>query len=152
MNDNIYIRQAEADEAGLIASLEQEIFSDPWTESTVAGGINGKREIYLAAYLGERLAGYAVVMTVLDEAELLRIGVCPSLRGRGIAARLMERLLEVAAAAGAESVFLEVREHNDAARSLYRKFGFHEVGVRKDYYRGPKEDGILMRADLLSQS
>ncbi|MDY5153435.1 Ribosomal protein S18 acetylase RimI [Actinobaculum suis] len=80
------------------------------------------------------------------EAEIMTIGVDKSFRGQGIGSSLLDSLLTVAAACGAEQVFLEVRENDPVARGLYESRGFYTVGTRPGYYRGT--DGLIMRRDI----
>ena len=93
-------------------------------------------------------AGYVLVRAVAGEGEILRIGVLPEFRRRGLASRLLEEVFR-RADKDVEQWFLEVREHNAAAIALYRSFGFTEVGSRKAYYRDTGEAAILMRRDVL---
>ena len=76
--------------------------------------------------------------------ELMRIAVLPEYRGRGYSRKLMERLEESARAAGAQELTLEVRESNEAALHLYKSCGFRVEAVRKDYYRNPKENALIL--------
>ncbi len=82
--------------------------------------------------------GFAVVRVVAGEAELLTIAVRPAFQGHGIGRSLLERSMAESRAAGAEAMFLEVAQDNLAARGLYDRSGFSEVGIRKDYYAGPR--------------
>ena len=84
-----------------------------------------------------------------SEWELENIVVDPAARRKGLGARLLEELLTRARKANSESVFLEVRHSNLAARDLYQKLGFAETGRRKAYYSSPTEDAILCRFELL---
>ena len=80
----------------------------------------------------------------VPEGEIYRIATKNEYRKRGIAYRLLDFALKTARGAGLESVFLEVRESNVAARNLYRAYGFSEIGVRKNYYKEPTENAVLM--------
>jgi ribosomal-protein-alanine N-acetyltransferase len=94
------------------------------------------------------VVGYSVGRAMLDEAEILNLGVAPHARRRGIARTLVRALLAEFAGVGARSVFLEVRESNLPARGLYESFGFREVGRRTRYYRRPVEDAVVLRAAI----
>jgi len=96
------------------------------------------------------LNGFAVMWCVADQAELANLAVRPGVRGRGVGSALLDRILERCANRGAETVFLEVRRSNDAARELYRSRGFRTVGVRKRYYQEPFEDACVMMCTLES--
>lgn len=93
--------------------------------------------------------GFLVARNLAAEWELENIVVSPAARRRGLGAALLEELLIRTRASGSESVFLEVRESNQSARSLYEKVGFQTAGRRKGYYFKPQEDAILYRYDLL---
>lgn len=90
--------------------------------------------------------GFIVYRAVLDEAELITIGVHPDARRGGIAATMIELMVRDLAARGVKRVFLEVAENNHPARALYEKHGFAVVGRRPKYYDGI--DAILMARDL----
>ncbi len=89
------------------------------------------------------LAGFLVADRVVDDWELQNIVVSPETRGRGLGMRLLEAMLTRAKETNSESVFLEVRESNTAARALYERAGFRQTGSRKSYYANPLEDAIL---------
>ena len=92
----------------------------------------------------EPAAGFVLARRVLDEVELLLIGVLPEKRGRGLGGKLLEEFLRRSAEFGAANVFLEVRANNRAEK-VYRAAGFAPIGRRKDYYRtldGTKIDAV----------
>lgn len=92
--------------------------------------------------------GYIVGRAVQDQSEILNLGVTLHARRRGVGSDLVRHLLASFAAAGAREVFLEVRESNLAAQTLYREFGFRDVGRRRGYYRRPVEDAVILRAAI----
>ncbi len=101
-------------------------------------------EAYVVEVAGE-VAGFLVMRpTAPDESEILNLAISPTMRRRGLGRLLLER----AAFAQRRVLFLEVRESNNAARSLYREAGFAEVGRRAEYYRHPVEAAIVMRRDV----
>ena len=104
-------------------------------------------ELWVAEWAG-RVAAYAILWTVLDEGELANIAVRKDLRGRGIGSGLLTRMLEVAEDSGLRSLNLEVRESNGRARDMYARRGFQEIGVRKGYYDGPREDARVLKKSL----
>jgi ribosomal-protein-alanine N-acetyltransferase len=85
-----------------------------------------------------------------EEGEILNLAVLPKSRRKGIARCLLEEALGSIAAAGVLEVYLEVRQSNDPALSLYQAHGFRPVGLRPDYYRDPREDALVLRAPLRS--
>lgn len=92
--------------------------------------------------------GFLIARQIDDEFEIENIAVASSVRQRGLGTRLVGELLAVASHQGAKAVFLEVRESNRAARALYEKCGFTEIGHRKRYYQSPEEAAALYRLDL----
>ena len=96
---------------------------------------------------GPKVIGMAVVWFIIDEVHIATIAVMPEYRGRKIGQKLLAVLLKDAVMAGAQHAFLEVRETNLAARSMYQKFGFQEVGKRPHYYSDTQEDAVLMNLE-----
>ncbi len=92
--------------------------------------------------------GFLVAQHIAPEWELENIVVAPAARRTGLGKRLLDALLTQARETNSAAVFLEVRESNTAARTLYEKAGFEQTGRRKSYYRDPVEDAILYRRTL----
>ncbi|NNC73533.1 MAG: GNAT family N-acetyltransferase [Sphingomonadaceae bacterium] len=110
-------------------------FGEAWSRSQCSG-ILAQPGVWISLICdGDEPAGFALARSVVDEAELLLIGVRPNFRGRGLGRKLLERTCATAAALGAKKLHLEMREGNDA-EALYRMQGFEPVGRRKRYYRG----------------
>ncbi len=89
--------------------------------------------------------GYLVYMFIHDEMELMTIAVNVPFRGKGYAREMVKTMISVAKGQGVASIFLEVRPSNAPAQKLYRSFGFHEISVRKGYYKDNNEDAIVMQ-------
>lgn len=98
--------------------------------------------------LASGLLAFLVARHCGPEWELENVAVAPTARRKGLAAQLLAELVAAARLARSDAVFLEVRESNQAARALYRKVGFAEIGRRKGYYADPPEDAILCRLTL----
>jgi ribosomal-protein-alanine N-acetyltransferase len=100
--------------------------------------------------LDESLAGHCVFTVIIDEAELLNFCLAPAHQGQGLAKPFLDQVLADMAGQGAATIFLEVRESNEAALRLYVSVGFNEIGRRKGYYSAPqgREDAILMSREL----
>ncbi len=131
-----------------VARIETTAFSTPWSEETFRSLLERSGVELWVAEWGDQLAAYAILWTVLDEGELANIAVRSDLRGRGIGSGLLSRMLEVAEDSGVRSLYLEVRESNALAREMYARRGFHEIGVRKAYYEGPREDARVLKKSL----
>lgn len=95
-----------------------------------------------------RVEGFIAARLGAGELHVNNIGVREWARRRGIASALLAKALAWAASAGARAAFLEVRAGNRAAQMLYRRHGFEAVGRRRNYYREPVEDALVMRAPL----
>jgi len=95
---------------------------------------------------GERsIQGFLVARVLEREWEIENIAIAGPARRRGWGSRLLGEFLDLARERGAESVFLEVRESNRAARALYEKWAFVQAGRRSGYYREPEEDAVVYR-------
>ena len=131
-----------------IAAMEVRAFAVPWSKKTFEGAFGAETVSIFAAMEDDTLLGYACLLVIAPEGELMNIAVDDCYRGRGIGSALMEAVLERASVLGAEDVFLEVRDSNAPARHLYEKHGFEILGRRKKYYQKPVEDAILMKRTL----
>ncbi|MDB4909161.1 MAG: ribosomal-protein-alanine acetyltransferase [Gemmatimonadetes bacterium] len=144
------IRQVREGDLERVMRIEAASFADPWSRDSFTELVENER-VFFAGWEedGEPgVLGYVVSWHVLDEGEVANVAVTPEARGRGIGAALLLAALEDARQRGTRAVYLEVRESNAAARSLYERHGFTQVGLRKGYYVRPKEDALIMRRDL----
>ena len=140
---NMDVRRAGAADVSKIAALESEIFSDPWSERAVSDCICKGSMCFVAATDGEIIA-YVLGTLIAPEGEIYRIAVRPDKRQRGIGYRLLDYSVRTERGRGLETLFLEVRSKNIPARKLYTAYGFKEISVRKNYYRDPPDDAIVM--------
>ena len=130
-----------------VAQLEKICFSDPWSENSVASELNNKLSLWLVAEEGERVAGYIGSQTVMDETDMMNVAVHPDFRRQGIAEKLILELIDRLKTMKSHCLTLEVRASNDPAIALYGKLGFEQVGRRKNYYRNPREDALILRKE-----
>ena len=130
-----------------IAELEKICFSDPWSETSIASELNNKLSLWMVAIDNEKVVGYVGSQTVLGETDMMNIAVHPDYRKQGIGTALFVGLIGALELRGSHSLMLEVRASNISAISVYEKLGFSEVGRRKNYYRNPKEDALIMRKE-----
>lgn len=137
-----------ADQVPQIAELEKICFNDPWSEKSIASELDNRLSLWLVAMDGDRVAGYVGSQSVLGETDMMNIAVHPDFRRRGIAEELVMKLVEELKVRGNHSLMLEVRVSNDPARKLYDKMGFQQVGLRKNYYRNPREDACILRKEF----
>ena len=127
-----------------VAELERQNFSEPWPDIAVRGELTNKLALWLVALEDGEVVGYVGSQTVLQEADMMNIAVADSHRRRGIAKMLVEELIRQL---DAYQLTLEVRASNAPAISLYEALGFQQVGLRKNYYRNPKEDALILRKE-----
>ena len=127
-----------------VAELERQNFSEPWPEIAVRSELTNKLALWLVALDGETVVVYVGSQTVLQEADMMNIAVADSHRRRGIAKMLVEELIRQL---DAYQLTLEVRASNAPAIALYEALGFQQVGLRKNYYRKPKEDALILRKE-----
>ena len=137
----------EADVAA-VAELEKQCFSMPWSENSIRSELDNELSLWLVAEDQGVVCGYVGSQTVLDESDVMNVAVSESARGKGIGEALMRQLMVELRAIHSEKLTLEVRASNLPARGLYAKLGFSEVGVRKNYYRDPREDALILSISL----
>lgn len=141
--EGLEIRRMRAGEAEQVAALEKECFPDPWSANSLSDMLGNPHALYLVAVMDGQLIGYCGTRTVLDEGDILRVAITREYRGRKIGSELLRTLLMKTP--DIDSWNLDVREHNEPAIGLYRKYGFEPIGKRKHYYHHPEEDAILMQ-------
>ena len=130
-----------------IAELEKLCFNDPWSENSIASELDNCLSCWLVAIADDKVVGYVGSQTVLGETDMMNIAIHPDNRKQGIATELIGALIEALNERGSHSLMLEVRVSNEPAKSLYLKLGFEVVGVRKNYYRNPREDALILRKE-----
>ena len=130
-----------------VAQLEKICFSDPWSERSIASELENKLAFWLVATEGDTVAGYIGSQTVVGETDMMNVAVHPDFRRQGIAEALVNELVNSLKQMGSHCLTLEVRASNTPAIALYEKNGFSEIGRRKNYYRNPREDALILRKE-----
>ena len=130
-----------------VAALEKICFSDPWSENSVASELKNKLALWLVAEENGIVAGYIGSQTCGEESDVMNVAVHPDFRRRGIAEALVNALVDELKAMGSHCLTLEVRASNAPAIALYEKLCFAEIGRRKNYYRNPREDALILRKE-----
>jgi ribosomal-protein-alanine N-acetyltransferase len=128
-----------------VMEIENACFSTPWKEPTFRGLMRRTDTDLFVAEQDGHILGYAACWTVIDQSELGNVAVAAEARGRGIGGALVDTVIARVRERGAGEVFLEVRESNRSAQSIYRDRGFVVVGRRRSYYAHPTEDALVMR-------
>lgn len=144
------LRPATDADLNEVVQIERSCFADPWTEEAFRRLLAGHSAIFqVVGYPpNSGVVGYVIAFAIGEDAELLNIAVHPTHRGKGLAGQMLDAVLIELSARGVKNAFLEVRESNAAARALYRSRGFAEIGRRRNYYRRPVEDALVMRRML----
>ena len=146
MSYAIRIVPMNADHLEDLERLERICFSRPWSKRMLGEELENQCAAFLVAEDGQTGAvmGYAGLLVVADEGYITNVAVFPEYRRQGVAAKILEIYLNFAQANQLAFLTLEVRPSNEAAIALYRRFGFEEVGRRKNYYDLPKEDALIL--------
>ena len=136
-------RSIPADATG-IAALEEEIFSDAWSYRDIQDLICTEGGMCFTAIEDGKVIAYVIGRLIVPEGEIYRVAVAPHKRQRGIGYRLLDYAVKTSKGQGLERLFLEVRSKNIPAIRLYTAYGFKEIGTRKNYYKDPQDDAIVM--------
>ena len=149
--EGISIRKMKHEDLEQVHAVEISCFSTPWQVTSFKYEIDNIDAILKVALFHLDIVGYVCIRTILDVTHVLDIAVKHDARHMGIASMLLSAALQELRTAKPEAkdITLEVRESNIAAIRLYEKFGFNEVGRRRDYYKKPTEDAILMGLYML---
>ena len=140
------IREGGASDIAAIAEMEAAVFpDDAWSENALCQHFAAAYNRALIAEREGAAVGYLLFSVLPPESELYRVACLPDSRQCGIGARLMTAYLAILAESGVSDTFLEVRESNEAAISLYEKYGYTKVGCRKNYYRCPTENACVYK-------
>jgi len=131
-----------------VYEIEQMSFSVPWSKGILADIPELNWIKFFVVLENNAVIGYCGMNHVLDEGEIINIAVHPDHRGRGIADLMMREMITYSEANKIVLLMLEVRSSNIVARSLYKKYGFYDVGIRPKYYTKPDEDAVLMNKNL----
>jgi len=138
------IREAAESDIQRILEIERAAISPPWTHGGLLSEIYNDDSLFALATQGDAVIGFIILRRTADEGELLQIAVDAAHRHSGAADKLMGAAMCWARDHWISSVYLEVRESNDAAIALYAKHGFEKVGQRREYYTEPAEGAVIM--------
>lgn len=137
----------QLDDLEQVMTIEEANFSVPWTETGFFTFLLREDTLFLVAEEGEKILGYCGVVTVQDEGDITNVAVEKNSQNQGIGKKLLEEMFQRTQKAGVCRLFLEVRAGNAAALHLYEKMGFVQMGIRKNYYEQPVEDGVVMKRE-----
>lgn len=146
----LHVEPAETRDAKDLARIHGQSFYRGWPTADFQSFLEDRNTpAYIACDAKRRIAGFALIRTVADEAELLTIAVEPRWRGKGVGRALMEAAFADLMMSPARRMFLEVDEQNHAAIRLYQKLGFSTISSRKGYY--PRADGSAATALVMAR-
>jgi ribosomal-protein-alanine N-acetyltransferase len=149
--DLMRLRRMRREDLPFVLDIEGKNYNFPWTEGIF---IDCLKSSSYSCWICEELdviVGFSIVSMAVGEAHIMNICVDPDVQKQGVGGRLLENMIELARKK-ADSIFLEVRPSNKIAVSLYKKRGFNEIGVRKNYYpavNGRREDAVMLALDLV---
>ena len=142
---DINIRFMSEEDLSWVTEVENRCFPDPWLTEAFEAEINQNDfSKPIVALLGDIRVGYAVPRYIADELEITNFAVDPDFRRMNVGSMMLGRILSDGEKRDVKYGYLEVRVGNLAAIKLYKKFGFNEVGLRKNYYYGINTDAIIM--------
>ena len=141
------ILEMKAEHVAQVAELEKLCFADPWSQMSIESELRSIWSYWLVAVQDDQVVGYIGSQSTVDETDVMNIAVHPQWRRRGIGESLINSLIGELKNRGSHSLTLEVRASNAPAIGLYEKLGFTQVGCRKNYYRNPKEDALILRKE-----
>lgn len=127
-----------------VLEIENECFSRPWSRESLVNELNNPTSVFFAAVENGVVIGYIGMSTVLDEGYIFNVAVTEGYRRKGVGSALISELVTYCKRNSFSFVTLEVRQSNHNAIALYSGFGFIKVGERKNYYRDPEENAVLM--------
>lgn len=139
---SFFITEMTAEHIPFIAQLEKECFAEPWSEASLTEELTNADSHFLVAECGE-VSGYIGVQEICGEAYITNVAVFDNHRKKGIGRALLRAAANGAKSRGCEFITLEVRVSNTAAIALYESEDFERVGVRKNFYASPTEDGAI---------
>ena len=138
------IRRSLPKDVSEIALMERNAFEDAWGEADILSAICTEGSMCYSALNENGVVAYIIGRKISPEGEIYRIATKAEYRRRGIAYRLLDYAVKCERGVGVENIFLEVREKNIPARKLYTAYGFKECGMRKNYYKNPTDNAVLM--------
>ena len=140
----VLIRRMQPEDLEKVCCIEKDNFSLPWSEKSFLESMERNDTIFLTALVDGEIAGYLGCYCIAGTGEITNVAVDSNYRRRGIGQALLKKLFEEGVLHLTEEYFLEVRESNEAAISLYERMGFVKEGIRKGFYEKPVENAVIM--------
>lgn len=143
-NSSILVRKMTNRDVDAVHEIELLSITPPWSRQGFVDALANENAVFYVAEAEGQVVGYCGLYFAADEGEITNVAVMPDWRGCGIADQILEAVFEDAKEKQLSQIFLEVRASNIPAQKLYEKHGFTSCGIRKNFYREPKEDAIVM--------
>lgn len=138
------IERMRPEHVAQVAQLDTLCFAVPWSKKSFENEMANNLACYHVLLVGEKVIGYGGYWHVLNEAHVTNIAVLPAYRRKGCGSMLLAHMILDARKNGADTMTLEVRISNHAARALYERYGFCQTGLRPGYYSDNREDALIM--------
>lgn len=142
------IREMTLQDVPAVAEIEKACFSLPWSEQSLVDSVVREDTMFLVCEDAQEIVGYIGMYLSFDEGDITNVAVSPAHRKKGYGEAIVSKAVELAKEKQLEMILLEVRVSNVPAISLYKKMGFEEIGIRKNFYEHPVEDAIIMKCPL----
>lgn len=142
--DNIEFEKMNQRHISDVAEIERQCFSKPWSENAIAAELENDSAHFFVAKLCGEVIGYIGMHCAADECYVANVGVLKKYRRMGVGSALIKYAADTARQMKMSFISLEVRPSNTEAVRIYERFGFERVGLRKNFYSEPKEDGLIM--------
>lgn len=148
IKNSCIIRQMQLADCAQVAAIDHACIANPWTVQDFEQAWHRSEQNYWVAVIENKIIGFAGVMTAADEADITHIAVLPEYQRQHVASSLLQEIIKQLQLMGVQTIYLEVRQHNSTAQSLYHFAKFEQVGTRKNYYTNPIEDAIIMKKEI----
>ena len=142
------IHEMTLEDLELIKDTLYSEYDNFWSYNILKNELLNDKTTYIVAKENDQIVGFAGIITCLDEATLNNIVVKKSCRGRGIGGELLDSIIELCGDLNMKTLTLEVDSSNIPAISLYKKFGFKNLGIRKKYYNHTSDAIIMTKYDI----
>ena len=146
----VTVRKMLETDIDAVHEIEVQSITPPWTKQGFADALKNENACFYVAET-DGVVGYCGLYFAADEGEITNVAVSSAWRKKGIADQILKAVISDGKDKNLTQIFLEVRQSNISAQKLYEKHGFASVGVRKNFYRDPKEDAIVMMCSLVDE-
>ena len=147
--DTIELREMTNNDLQQVITIEKKSYDFPWSDIVIRDCLANKYNCYVAG--NDNILGYMISKITNQDSHILNLTIDSEYRGLGIGSSFLDLMIKECKLRRSEYIYLEARINNTIARSLYQKYGFRSIGLRKNYYRNKtgREDAIVYRKNLL---